>query len=124
MKNKLLKKATAIVMAVGCLVVMVPSQVYACTATLNCFAESYDVVCGRVYGSTYGHQVTDENGYTTWCTVSVGTSVHSIQCSGCGAEETTETRTCFEQHSHQYCQDKNYVCQYGWEPPEEEDETP
>ena len=115
MRKNIIKKIVAITMAASCLFGGAPCLAYACTMTQDCFAESYDVVCGRVYGSSYGHQVTDENGYTTWCTVSVGSSLHTIECSGCGAVVATETRVCFEQHSHKYCQDKNYVCQYGWE---------
>lgn len=120
MRKNAIKKIVALVLATCCLVGMAPSSAYACTASMNCFASGYIVECGRVYGAEYGHQVTDENGYTTWCTVSVGTSVHTIKCSGCGAVVATETRTCFESHSHQYCQDKNYLCQYGWKPSEED----
>lgn len=120
MKKMNLKRVAALAVIAGCLFGAVPCLTYACIYKEDCFAVSYNVVCGRVYGSEYGHQVTDENGYTTWCTVSVGSSLHTIECAGCGtvAHSETETRVCFEQHSHKYCQDKNYCCQYGWAPSE------
>lgn len=119
-KNKVRKIIACALIAAGLLGV-VPSVAYACTNTVDCDAKNmYNVNCGRVYGTyTYGHQVTDENGYTTWCTVSLGESIHSITCSGCGYEVDKEGRVCFESHSHKYCQDLNYCCQYPWTPPEE-----
>ena len=107
---KYVKKCMAVFL-VACMVSVGFSQsAYACDKTADCYSQNTTSTCGYVRGEQGFHVVTEPNGYTSYCTITVVSGPHTIRCAGCNAVLRTETRKCSETHSNKHCFSQNNLC--------------
>lgn len=107
---KHLKRVMAILLVTGVVSMGFLQDVQACDKTSGCYATGETSTCGYVRGAEGYHQVTEPNGYTSYCTITVVSGPHTIKCAGCGAVLRSEYRKCSETHSNQHCYSKNNLC--------------
>ncbi len=107
---KHLKRGLALLIVTGVVSMGVLQDVQACDKTSGCSASGEKSTCGYVRGEQGYHQVTESNGYTSYCTITVVSGPHTITCAGCDAVLRTEYRKCSETHSNPHCESHNYMC--------------
>lgn len=108
---KWLKMGIATLVAVSVLSLGYGQEAQACNKTANCYAKGESVTCGYVQGRLGGmHVVTEPNGYSSYCGVTVVSGDHIIKCAGCGAVLRTQFKTCSETHSNVHCFSRANLC--------------
>lgn len=108
---KLLKMGMAIMLTAGILGMGHVQVANACNKTPDCYAIGKIATCRYVQGSLGGaHIVTEPNGYSSYCSITVVSGTHDIRCAGCNADLGTEYRTCSQTHSNVHCFSQKYLC--------------
>lgn len=107
---KLIKKGFVVLLAMGIIGLCVPQNVQACNKTSGCGAKDTFSVCGYVQATTGYHEVTEPNGYTSVCTITLVHGPHTIKCGGCEAVIRSEYRKCSEVHSNPHCYSYTDLC--------------
>ena len=107
---KFMKKGLAVLLAMGIIGLCFSQNVQACNKTSGCYAEGITSECGYVQGTTGYHEVTEPNGYTSVCTITLVHGPHIIKCAGCKAALRTEYRKCSEVHSNPHCYSQYNMC--------------
>lgn len=109
---KFVKKGIITLLVMGMMSLSFSQNVQACDKTADCYATGTTSTCGYVRGQEGHHTVTEPNGYTSNCKITVVSGPHTIKCAGCGAALYSEFRTCSETHSNQHCYTKKNLCKY------------
>ena len=104
------KKTIAYLIVIFTTMSFYPQSVSACSKTPNCYATGTYKVCGYVNSGVGAHLVTEPNGYSSYCTITIVSGNHTIKCTGCAADLGTTYATCSEYHSNSHCYDRINLC--------------